>query len=229
MTLYPPSNWVESTVPAEAGGCGQTHRRPYVSGAPVHPYGLECPPCEDFLRKNMPGQWSATISEIPETYDETKAREDFDRRGAKDKDALMTLIMARAVGIDPSQLPESLTRMVSGKPLHVPGQLECPQGHAQPAGQKFCGECGSPMSSPAAKAALNGPQRAPEPPPPAPSPPAGPKYAKLREADKDTLKALARQHGLMDDGTRTDLIIRLSNAGVTNADLRRFQEAALAA
>src|SRR5580658_4457070 len=69
MTLYATSNVVATTVPAENGGCGTEHRRPVISGAPQHPWGLVCPPCEDFLRKNNSDQWSITTSEIPETYD----------------------------------------------------------------------------------------------------------------------------------------------------------------
>ena len=176
MTLYATSNLVAATVPVVNGGCGTEHRRPVINGAPQHPWGLACPPCEDFLRKNNADQWSATLSEIPETYDEKLAREDFEKRGARDKDALMTLIMAKAVGIDPSQLPDSLTRMVTGIPLHIPvqGQLECVNGHPSPAGKKFCGDCGAPMSSPVTAGAISAPQRPAGPPAAAPSPHRGP-------------------------------------------------------
>ena len=103
-----------------------------INGVPQHPWGLDCPPCEDFLRTRNPDQWSVTVSEIPETHDETKAREDFEKRGAKDKDAIMTLALARLAGIDASELPDSLTRMVSGARAHVPAEMECPKGHGQP-------------------------------------------------------------------------------------------------
>jgi SAP domain len=228
MSLYPPSNWVESTVPADAGGCGRPHRRPYVSGKPVHPYALECPPCENYLRKNMPDQWSATVSEIAETYDEKLAREDFEKRGAKDKDAVLTLALARLAGIDSAELPESLTRMISGVPAHIPvqGQLECVNGHLSPPGKKFCGDCGAPMSSPAAAAALPGPQRPAE----APSTASvtlhrhGP--VRIQDLRHDELKAACRAHGLPDAGVRKELMKRLRHAGVTNADLQALLVAA---
>ncbi len=219
MTLYPPSNWVESTVPADAGGCGHPHRRPYVNGAPVHPYSLECPPCEDFLRRNCSDQWSVTLSELPETYDEKLAREDFEKRGAKDKDAIMTLALARLAGIEASELPDSLTRMVSGARAHVPGQMECPSGHVQPSGMKFCGECGSPMHGSPAAAAIASPQKAAEP------PPAGvdmPSSGRIKDANKKSLQALCRAHGLDEAGTNGELLLRVSNAGLTINDLAKL-------
>jgi SAP domain len=228
MTLYPPSNWVESTVPVDLGGCGQPHRRPYVNGAPVHPYEINCPPCEDYLRKNNSDQFSATVSEIRETYDEKLAREDFDKRGAKDKDAILTLALARLAGIDSAELPESLTRMISGAPLHVPvqGQLECANGHPSPPGKKFCGECGSPMSTPVSKAALGAPQRPAEPPAAAPSPARRAVPQRLQDLRHDELQAACRLRGLPDQGVRKDLMKRLRNAGVTNADIQRLLVAA---
>jgi hypothetical protein len=221
MVLYAASNVMAVTVPAEAGGCvpTTTHRRPVLNGVPVHPWGLECPPCEDFLRLHQPDQWSATLSELPETYDETKAREDFEKRGARDKDALMTLIMAKSVGIDPSQLPESLTRMVTGMPLHIPGLLECPNGHASPAGQRFCGECGAPMSAGVAKAALEAPGRPPAPPAGEGAAGAGEKKRRISDLRLDELQAVARSRGVPTGGTRRDLIVRLKASGMRDRDL----------
>jgi hypothetical protein len=225
MTLYATSNVVATTVPAENGGCGTEHRRPVISGAPQHPWGLVCPPCEDFLRKNNSDQWSITTSEIPETYDEKLAREDFDRRGAKDKDAILTLALARLAGIDSSELPESLTRMISGVPAHVPvqGKIVCGEcGSDSAAGMKFCGQCGSLMSPLATKAAIGGPQRPAEPPAPAPVAQhrAGP--VRLQDLRGDELRAACRARGLADEGVRKDLMKRLRGAGVSNADLQKL-------
>ena len=227
MTLYATSNLVAATVPAENGGCGVEHRRPVISGAPQNPWGLDCPPCEDFLRKNNADQWSATLSEIPETYDEKLAREDFDKRGAKDKDAILTLALARLAGIDSRELPESLTRMISGVPAHVPlaGKMVCPQGHDSPAGMKFCGQCGSPMSG-IAQAAIDGPQRAAAPSVPLGSPQQGAKPFRLQDLRHDELQAACRARGLPDEGVRKVLMRRLRDARVTNADLQRLLVAA---
>jgi hypothetical protein len=221
MVLYAASNVMAVTVPAEAGGCvpTATHSRPVLNGVPVHPWGLECPPCEDFLRLHQSDQWSATLAEVPETYDETKAREDFEKRGARDKDALMTLIMAKSVGIDPSQLPESLTRMITGMPLHIPGVLECPAGHASPAGQRFCGECGTPMSGTVAKAALEAPERPLAAPAAGARVAAGEKKRRISDLRLDELQAVAVNRGLPAAGTRRDLIQRLKAAGMRDRDL----------
>ena len=228
MTLYATSNLVAATVPAENGGCGVEHRRPVISGAPQNPWSLSCPPCEDFLRKHNSDQWSVTMSEIPETYDEKLAREDFDKRGAKDKDAILTLALARLAGIDSSELPESLTRMISGAPLHVPvaGKMVCPQGHDSPAGMKFCGQCGSPMSSPVTKAALDAPQRPAEPPVAASVTLHRQGPVRIQDLRHDELKAACRARGLPDEGVRKVLMKRLRDARVTNADLQRLLVAA---
>ena len=133
MVLYAANDRMAVSVsPGAHGGCGASHSRPVRDGAPVFPWVLDCPGCEDFLRHDS--GWAVTAAEIPETYDETKQREDFDKRGAKDKDAILTLALARLAGIGSDELPESLTRMISGVPAHVPAELECPNGHGQPGG-----------------------------------------------------------------------------------------------
>jgi hypothetical protein len=228
MTIWARSDLAAVTVSVAHGGCGVTHHRPAPGGVPVQPWKLDCDVCEDHLRHDA--HWSVTPSEIPETHDEKVSREDFEKRGAKDKDAILTLALARLAGIDSSELPESLTRMISGAPLHVPiqGQMECPNGHGQPGGAKFCSQCGSPMSAPVTKAALNGPERRAEPPASVPSPPQGPRPQRLRDARLDVLQALARSRGLDEAGTRPDLISRLAGAGITSSDLQRFLEPAAA-
>ena len=170
---------------------------------------LSCPPCENQLRHDP--MWSGTVEEIPETHDEKLARENFEKRGAKDKDAILTLALARLAGIESSALPESLTRMVTGVPAHVPGMLECPSGHVQPTGQKFCGECG---------AAMHGTPQVPAITQKAETPPGRPR--RLRDARADEIQALARQRDIDHTGTRSDLIARLSAAGVTSNDLARL-------
>ena len=226
--LYGRSDIASVHVPAEDfGGCGTTHRRPGVNGAPAQIWGLDCPPCEDHLRHS--DQWGTTSSEIPETHDEVKAREDFDRRGAKDKDAILTLALARLAGIESSELPESLTRMISGVPAHVPvqGKIVCGEcGSDSAAGMKFCGQCGSPMSSPVTKAALDAPQRPAEPPVAASVTLHRQGPVRIQDLRHDELKAACRARGLPDEGVRKVLMKRLRDARVTNADLQRLLVAA---
>lgn len=215
MTIWARSDVVAVNISEAHGGCGTPggHRRPVEHGAPAKVWGLDCPQCSDHLRHDP--HWSGTTTDIPETFDEERARLDFDKRGAKDKDAILTLALARLAGIESSQLPDSLTRMITGVPAHVPGMLECPSGHVQPTGQKFCGECGKAMHGTPSQAALPAADKAVQ-------PPANGRPRRLRDARADELQTLARQHSLDDTGTRGDLISRLGAAGVTNNDLARL-------
>lgn len=205
LSLYARSDLAAVTVSEAHGGCTKTHSRPAPGGIPSAVWKLDCEPCCDHLRHDP--HWGTTPAEIPETYDETKIREDFDKRGAKDKDAILTLALARLAGIGTDELPESLTRMITGVPAHVPAEMECPQGHGQPAGRKFCAECGSPMRQPMAAGALESPQMAA-------GEQAARKPQRMRDAPLATLQALAKASNIDGAGTRSDLINRLSAAGV---------------
>jgi hypothetical protein len=164
--------------------------------------------------------WAASPADIPETHDEKLNREDFEKRGAKDKDAIMTLAIAKLAGMDASDLPESLTRMISGAKAHVPATVECPNGHANPVDQKFCGECGEQVG--VSWKAVPPPDSAPQPvaraetaltpPPAAPdSPPAVslPSNTKMRGMKREELEALAVSAGLSGAGSRQDVLNRL--------------------
>jgi len=215
MTVYARNDLASVTISPAHGGCGNAHSRPAPGGIPAAVWKLDdCPQCEDHLRHDP--LWSSTAAEIPETYDETKQREDFEKRGAKDKDAIFALALARIAGIGADELPESLTRMITGVPAHVPAELECPQGHGQPAGRKFCAECGSPMRGTPAAAALAGRQAA------ADGPVDVPASGRLKDANKRSLQALCRARGLEDGGTNAELITRASNAGLTINDLTKL-------
>lgn len=221
MTVYSRSDVAAVTVPvADFRGCGNVHSRPVVSGAPVKIWALDCPPCEDHLRHS--GQWSTTVSELPETYDEKLSREDFEKRGALDERKLMAMALAKMNGIP---IPETISGML-GAPAALAGVLECPAGHGQPAGSKFCNECGAPMSSPVTQAALDAPQRPAEPPAAASSPRQGRIPVRLQDLRHDELQAACRARGLPDQGVRKELMKRLRNAGVTNADLHGLLVAA---
>jgi hypothetical protein len=212
MSVWARSDLAYVFVSEAHRGCGQPHSRPVVNGAPVQPWRLDCEPCADHLRNDP--MWSATAVEIPETYDEGKARENFEKRGAKDKDAILTLALARLAGIESSELPESLTRMISGVPAHVPGQMVCPSGHGNPPGKAFCGDCGQAMHGAPAQAAIPAPVRAAE-----PAKAAAGRPRRLRDAKLEELQALARGRALDSTGNRPELIARLSAAGVTSAAL----------
>jgi hypothetical protein len=162
--------------------------------------------------------WAASPADIPETHDEKLNREDFEKRGAKDKDAIMTLAIAKLAGMDASDLPESLTRMISGAKAHVPAMVECPDGHANPLDQKFCGECGQLVGGtprplpPSFDLDLGAAPADPEPPPVAPEPPPAvslPSNTKMRGMKREELEALAAGAGLSGGGSRQDVLNRL--------------------
>lgn len=218
LSIFARSDLAAVTISEAHGGCGKTHSRPAPGGKPAAIWELSCPlGCEEHLRHDP--LWATTPAEIPETYDETKIREDFEKRGAKDKDAVLTLALARLAGIPAAELPDSLTRMISGAPMHVPGLIECPNGHAQASGLKFCGECGTPMHGTPPERQLPAAQQ----PPAATKTPAagngGGARRRLRDARLDEMQALARMRGLDADGNRSELLARLSAAGVTSNDL----------
>ena len=80
MTLYARSDLCYVAVSRDHGGCGESHGRPIVAGAPAKVWALNCHPCEDFLRSDK--LWSTQITTIPETLDEENARKDVEKRGA---------------------------------------------------------------------------------------------------------------------------------------------------
>ena len=222
MTLYSRSDLAAVTVSVDAhGGCGRTHSRPVSGDRPVALWELSCPPCEDHLRSDP--HWSTTRSEIPETHDEKLKREDFEKRGALDERKLMAMAMAKMMGIE---IPDTIAGALAGQMQHIPGVMECANGHGNPAGQKFCGACGAPMSSLAAKAALPGPERPAEPPAAESFPSQEGKAVRLQDLRLDELQAACRAAGLPDAGVRKELMKRLRTAGVSNADLSRLLVAA---
>lgn len=222
MTVYGRNDVAAVTISEAHGGCGRTHSRPVEHGAPAKLFVLSCDDgCENHLRHDP--QWSSTISELPECHDEQLSREDFEKRGALDERKLMAMALAKLTGIE---IPDTIAGMITGAAPHIAGLLECPAGHGQPPGSKFCNECGAPMSAPVTKAALDAPQRPAEPPAAAPSPSHRPMPARLQDLRHDELQAACRARGLDADGVRKVLMKRLRTAGVTNADLQALLVAA---
>src|SRR5260370_35462325 len=101
MVMYAPSNMQSITVGPDHGGCGRPHVRD------GDPWGVDCPACEDHLRWD--GRWSPTISGIQGTFDEKIAREDWEKRGDKDRDSIAAMAMARMAGLGPWGIPEQYT------------------------------------------------------------------------------------------------------------------------
>jgi hypothetical protein len=235
--VYARNDIDSTTVSRDHGGCGATHARPRGSdGSRIQPWGVTCPACFTHLSKDP--NFSVNLADLPETPDEAKNREDFEKRGAKDRDNVLAFALAQLAGVE---LPESLRLSVSGHMPAVRGMLVCAAGHDCEPGSRFCAECGSPVHQPAATAAcpqghevavsarfcpdcgsaVASPRAELEAPAPAPAPraakvsPAGPvqqgtaRRKPLKDWRVDDLRALARERGVDDSGTRTDLLARL--------------------
>jgi hypothetical protein len=147
--LFAPRDIQFVNIPAghpEFPSCGVAHARPSgPDGEPVHPWSLQCEPCERWLRENDSARWVPTLAEIPPTYDEARAAEQLAVRGSADRDDILMRALAKIAGID---VPASM-----GRPLPaaapVTGLMACPGcQQAQPAGQAFCGHCGTAMRRP---------------------------------------------------------------------------------
>ena len=83
MSVFARSDVGYVAVPATSGGCGESHRRPTdAEGALVKVWELDCPQCGNYLRRDP--HWGGMISEIPETPDEVRIREDEEKRGQRE-------------------------------------------------------------------------------------------------------------------------------------------------
>ena len=215
MSVWARSDVASVTVSEAHKGCGKTHVRPAPGGRPVDVWEITCPGgCEDFLRTDP--LFASNRSELPESPDEVKSREDFEKRGVLERDQVMALAMAKIAGIELSEPPR---RPALGlvPPLAVTaGQVECPNGHGCDPGTRFCTECGSAMreeakrcpegheNAPSAKfcadcgASLAAGAGAPE-----------KGLGSMRAAE---LRELARARGLDDSGSRADVLTRLRAA-----------------
>jgi hypothetical protein len=107
MTLYSRADVSSVSVPVTSGGCGQTHSRPVLAGAPVQgSWPLNCVPCENYLRADIArsggkkirtvnndfglkmqdrylGLWGTREEMVPETPDQEKQREFAEQETAR--------------------------------------------------------------------------------------------------------------------------------------------------
>jgi hypothetical protein len=217
MTVHARSDIASVTLSIAHGGCGKTHHRPADDGNPVAVWSLDCPACEDHLRNDP--LWAASIAEIPETHDEEVRRTEVEKRGAKSRDNLIAIALAKAVGMDADA---DLLAQIMGVPVAAKkATVDCPNGHANPLDQKFCGECGQPVNDPFFIGEVT--------PGPAASVSAGvaeaaagttqdrgsfaryalPSNTQMRRMKGGELAALAKNAGLDAEGTRQEVLDRL--------------------
>lgn len=101
MAVYARSDVMSVAVPRDSGGCGNTHSRPVIQGAPVKIWKLDCPLCSGHLMADIKSStvswtdkdrvkheyntstWSATPEQIPQTPDEERHSTDMEKRGGE--------------------------------------------------------------------------------------------------------------------------------------------------
>lgn len=101
MTVYARSDVASVTISTAHGGCGSVHSRPAPGGEPVQTWALDCPPCEDILRKDS--LWGSSATSIPETPDEVAIRESNEKRTTRQQQERNVEVMEKL-----GALPEAL-------------------------------------------------------------------------------------------------------------------------
>ncbi len=198
MVAYAPSD-VQTVTVNPPHGCGQPHVRDTTDT-----WIVNCGPCNKHLTSVL--GWGGTKSEAPETYDEKLQREDRERRGSQELEKATGDAMTEI-----AKMPGALEKLAAILAGQAPSEVvRCTQGHANPVAARFCSDCGAPMGElisamvpDAPQAALSAPQ---------PSPRASGKRKPLKDMRADDMKALARQKGLSDDGTRLQVLERIRAA-----------------
>lgn len=162
MTVYARSDVCYVALSADHGGCGSSHSRPVIAGAPARVWALTCHACEDSLRKDP--LWATTPTTIPETPDETAIREDAEKRGSIEQAQNTTAALQDLAKL--GDLPQVLSQFmafVTGQNQLPKGDdtplLLCKNGHSNKASSAFCADCGASLKEPVS--ADRGPELAP--------------------------------------------------------------------
>ena len=129
---------ISTTISATDGGCGQTHRRPFINGSPAEVWELNCPQCQAYLTTDP--LWSGNLADVPLTYDEKRQEESTNFTFNKNRDDILTMALAKIAGLDTGDLMSRIKAQGANNAL-----VKCPAGHDNFNGTKFCGECGAQM------------------------------------------------------------------------------------
>lgn len=149
MTVYARSDVAAVNISANHGGCGETHSRPVVAGAPAKLWGLSCSGgCEDVLRNDS--HWAGTPHTVPETPDEVAIRQDVEKKNQIELQVGNAHALAELAKL--GELPTAMAAALAaafGPILTANAQTAiahlCRNGHSNSAETKFCGECGADM------------------------------------------------------------------------------------
>jgi hypothetical protein len=79
MSIHARGDMVFVAVPPESGGCGSSHSRPVLEGAPVKSWVLTCPYCETALKDDP--CWSRDRLKVPLTPDEESVAKQMEEKG----------------------------------------------------------------------------------------------------------------------------------------------------
>ena len=158
MAVWARSDVCAVSISQEHGGCGVTHSRPVIKGAPVKVWSLTCHDgCEDHLRSDP--LWSGTPQGIPETPDEVVIREDVEKRGQleQQRTTAEALHDLAKLGDLPGAIAQLAQIMAGQQPQQLVSGMDamCRSGHRNGGDAKFCGQCGVSMGE--AVAADRGP------------------------------------------------------------------------
>ena len=164
MTVYARSDVAAVSISRDHGGCGESHSRPVVAGAPAKLWALTCPGgCENYLRSDP--LWSGTPHTVPETPDEIAIRTDVEKKNQLELQIGNAHALAELAKL--GELPTAMAQALAvafGPILNAaPAQQAiahlCRNGHSNSSTTKFCGECGASMDDAVNKqpvAALSG-------------------------------------------------------------------------
>jgi hypothetical protein len=216
MSLYARSDLMSVSIPVTSGGCGESHSRPVVKGAPAREWELNCTSCEAYLKgarkpqilKTTPGDpklgipakqervadcdphWSSTPESVPLTPDEQSTNATRTERATHQIQMIQALAALRAAGTDiPFETEWMMKRELPS--AYLRGTTVCPTGHDNASGAKFCAECGISMTL--QKQIETTPDDLP-----------------LDSLHPATLKKMCRAKGLSDKGTKQQLLERLA-------------------
>lgn len=225
MTVYARSDVAAVSISIEHGGCGESHSRPVIEGAPAKVWALTCHGgCEDHLRNDP--LWAGTIHTIPETPDETAIRLDVEKRGQAELAISNTESLAAIAGLAhqlPTALSAALIQALGAVGAAPPALAHlCRNGHSNAASVKFCGECGADMQDAANKkpvAALDAPESSSpveteEPVTPVESEPEAVTEPPLDDLTYTQLKDIAKARKLEIAPSKAKQLEILKNAGV---------------